>query len=83
MVYRQILWRHNESFKRRQLTVPAGSFDSTFQLSKTIGYVVNSYTKDSVWLTPDIGMAKYYQDEYSLGEIPGNGIWELATYNLK
>ena len=65
------------------LTVPAGTFKNTFQLSKTIGYVTNSFTKDSIWLTPNIGMAKYYQDEYSLGPIPGNGTWELASYNLK
>jgi len=65
------------------LTVPAGTFDNTFQLSKIIGYVVNSFTKDSIWLTPNIGMTKYYQNEYSLGQIPGNGIWELSNYNLK
>src|SRR5665647_883261 len=65
------------------LTVPAGTFDNTFQLSKTIGYVVNSFTKDSIWLTPNIGMTKYYQNAYSLGPIPGNGIWELSNYNLK
>ncbi len=65
------------------LTVPAGTFQNTFHLSKTIGYVTNSFTKDSIWLTPNVGMTKYYQDEYSLGPIPGNGTWELATYNLK
>ncbi len=65
------------------VAVPAGTFDNTFQLSKTIGYVTNSYTRDSIWLTPNIGMTKFYQDEYSLGPIPGNGVWELASYNLK
>ena len=65
------------------LTVPAGTFKNTFQLSKTIGYVTNSFTKDSIWLTPNIGMTKYYQHEYSLGPIPGNGTWRLDTYNLK
>jgi hypothetical protein len=65
------------------LTVPAGTFENTFQLSKRIGYVVNSYTKDSIWLTPTIGMSKFYQDQFSLGPIPGNGIWELSSYNLK
>ncbi|MGH2562999.1 MAG: hypothetical protein ACRDE5_00705, partial [Ginsengibacter sp.] len=65
------------------LTVPAGIFNNTFQLSKTIGYVTNSFTKDSIWLTPNIGMIKYYQNEYSLGPIPGNGIWKLASYKLK
>ncbi len=65
------------------LTVPAGTFDSTFELSKTVGYVVNSFTKDTIWLTPNIGMTKFYQNEYSLGQLPGNGIWELLSYQLK
>lgn len=67
----------------KSLTVPAGTFQNTFQLSKTVGYVTNSFTRDSIWLTPNIGMTKYYQDEYSLGPFPGNGTWELITYNLK
>lgn len=67
----------------KSLTVPAGTFENTFQLSKTIGYVTNSFTRDSIWLTPNIGMTKYYQDEYSLGPIPGNGTWELTNYILK
>lgn len=65
------------------LTVPAGTFKNTFQLSKTIGYVTNSFTKDSIWLTPNVGVTKYYQDKYSLGPVPGNGTWELANYSLK
>lgn len=65
------------------LTVPAGTFINTFLLSRTIGYVVNTYTKDTVWLTPNIGMTKYIQNHYSLGPLPGNGIWELESYNLK
>lgn len=65
------------------LTVPAGTFDSTFKLSRTIGYVTNSYTKDTIWLTSKIGMTKYYQNHYSLGPLPGNGTWELESYNLK
>jgi hypothetical protein len=65
------------------LTVPAGTFEKTFQLSKTDGYVTNSFTKDTIWLTPNIGMTKFYQDEYSLGPIPGNGTWELKNFLLK
>src|ERR1044071_4434193 len=65
------------------LTVPAGRFDNTFQLSRTIGYVTNSYTYDTIWLTPNIGMTKYFQNQYSLGPVPGNGVWELASYQLK
>lgn len=65
------------------ITVPAGTFENTYQLSKTDGYVTNSFTKDTIWLTPNIGMTKFYQDEYSLGPIPGNGTWELKSFNLK
>jgi hypothetical protein len=65
------------------LSTPAGIFKNTFQLSKTIGYSVNSYTKDSIYLSPNIGMTKFIQEEYSLGPFPGNGIWELAGYSLK
>jgi hypothetical protein len=65
------------------ITVPAGTFDNTFKLSRTIGYVNNSFTKDTTWLTPNVGMIKYYQDHYSLGPIPGNGVWELASCHLK
>jgi hypothetical protein len=83
-------WFTNEFFgdttcvlSNESLTVPAGMFNNTFQLSKTVGYVTNSFTKDSIWLTLNIGMTKYYQDAYSLGPIPGNGIWELESYDLK
>lgn len=65
------------------LIVPAGTFENTFQLSKTIGYRTNSFTNDSIWLTPNIGMTKYYKNEFSLGPLPGNGIWKLASYKLK
>jgi len=65
------------------LTVPAGTFANTFELSKTIGYVTNSYTKDTIWLTPNVGVIKFVQDEYSLGWIPGDGVWELASYQLR
>jgi hypothetical protein len=65
------------------LSTPAGIFKNTFQLSKTIGYVVNSYTIDTIFLSPNIGMTKFIQEEYSLGPFPGNGIWKLAGYSLK
>ena len=68
--------------QKSTLTVPAGTFENTFQLSKTIGYVTNSFTKDTIWLTPNIGMTKYYQNQYNLGPIPGNGTWELSSYRL-
>ena len=65
------------------LSTPAGIFKNTFQLSKTIGYAVNSYTIDTIFLSPNIGMTKFIQEEYSLGPFPGNGIWKLAGYSLK
>jgi hypothetical protein len=65
------------------LSTPAGIFKNTFQLSKTIGYAVNSYTIDTIFLSSNIGMTKFIQEEYSLGPFPGNGIWKLAGYSLK
>lgn len=65
------------------LTVSAGTFENTFELSKTVGYVTNSYTKDTIWLKQGIGVVQYHQNEYSLGSIPGNGIWKLSNYNVK
>lgn len=64
------------------VTVPAGTFGNTFKLSKTAGGS-NSYTDDTIWLAPKIGMTQYYQHEHTLGPIPGNGIWKLASYKLK
>jgi hypothetical protein len=65
------------------LQVPAGNFPSTFQLSRTVGYVTNSYIKDTIFITPAVGITKYLQNEFSLGPLPGNGLWELASYQLK
>lgn len=65
------------------LQIPAGNFPNTFQLSKTVGYVVNSFTQDTIFITPGVGITKYFQREYNLGPFPGNGLWELASYQLK
>lgn len=66
------------------LTVPAGTFENTFQLSKTVGYVTNSFTKDTLWYTPGIGITKYNRYIYNVGPpTVGNGIWELSSYTLK
>ena len=65
------------------LQVPAGNFPNTFQLSRTAGYAVNSYTKDTIFMTPGIGITKYLQNEFNQGPLPGNGLWELASYQLK
>ncbi|MDE3184986.1 MAG: hypothetical protein KGM16_16360 [Bacteroidota bacterium] len=68
---------------KNSLTVPAGTFNNTFQLSKIVGYAVESYTQDSIWLTPNIGMTKFYQNQFNTAPAPGNGTWELANYSLK
>ncbi len=65
------------------LQVPAGNFPGTFQLSRTVGYATNSYTQDTIFITPAIGVTEYFQKEYGLGPFPGNGLWELASYQLK
>jgi hypothetical protein len=65
------------------LQVPAGVFNNTFELSKTLGPVTNAWDLDTIYLTPNIGMTRFIQQEFSLGPFPGNGIWELADYKLK
>ncbi len=65
------------------LSVPAGTFENTFQLSRTVGYVTNSFTNDTIWVTPNVGITKFLQNEFSLGWLPGHGTWELESYQLK
>jgi hypothetical protein len=83
-------WTYAENYRdttkvldELSLLVPAGNFPNTFQLSRTVGYVTNSFTKDTIFITPAVGITKYYQNEFSLGPFPGNGLWELASYQLK
>ena len=68
---------------QEDIIVPAGTFHNTYKLSKIAGYVVETYTQDSIWLTPNIGMTKNFQNEFNTAPVPGNGIWELTSYNLK
>lgn len=65
------------------LTVPAGTFNNTFKISKTRGYIVNSWTNDTIWFAPTVGMIKSRIGEYNLGPAAFNGIWELTEYSLK
>lgn len=65
------------------LTVPAGTYTNTFELSKKIGYVVNSVTKNEIWFTPNVGLTKLNQYELNLGPVLGNGLWELDNYLVK
>jgi len=66
-----------------QINVPAGTFENTFLLSETGGFLPNTLERDTIWLTPNIGMTKFYQHEWDLRPIPGNGTWELKSYDLK
>ena len=68
-------------FANSTLTVPAGTFENTFALSKR-GQGPNVVTRDTIWFTPQVGMIKLKQLELELGPVPGNGIWELVDYSL-
>lgn len=68
-------------FANSTLTVPAGIFKNTFELSKR-GQGPNILTRDTIWFTPHVGMTKLKQIELDLGPVLGNGIWELANYRL-
>jgi hypothetical protein len=63
--------------------VPAGNFPNTFLLSRAAGYSFNGFIKYTTFITPAVGMTKYLQHEFNLGPVPGNGPWELASYQLK
>jgi len=65
------------------LTVPAGTFNNTFKISKIRPYVVNTWTHDTIWFSPTVGMTKWVVAEYDLGPAGFNGIWELIEYSLK
>lgn len=65
------------------LKVPAGSFKNTFELSNKRAYVTNSWTNNTIWFTPNIGITKLKQSQFDLGPLPTNGNWELIDYSLK
>lgn len=67
----------------RSVTVPAGTFDGSFEILKTRVPVVNSWVHDSIWFKPKVGVVKLNQFEFSLGPVIGNGIWQLMEYTLK
>lgn len=62
------------------ITVPAGTFRNVYRISKTMGYVTNSWTKDTLWYKNKVGIIRKSQAEFSLGSLPGNGTWELQSY---
>jgi hypothetical protein len=64
------------------LSVPAGSFEHTFELNRIKGHSFNSWASNLIWFTPNIGFTKLDQEEFSLGPVLGNGVWELDSYTL-
>ena len=51
------------------VVVPAGTFKNTYQLRQERKYVVNSWTNNDIWLSPQVGLVKFYKSEYSLGDV--------------
>ena len=64
------------------LTVPAGTFENTFNLFKIRPHAPNSDARNSIWLTPYVGMIQLNQFELNLGPVFGTGIWVLESYSL-
>lgn len=64
------------------VSVPTGIFTNVFQIAKVRGYVTNSWTKDTIYYKEHVGLIKLKQNEYSLGPMLGNGLWELISYNV-
>ena len=65
------------------LKVPAGTFDNVYKISKTIGYVTNSVTLDTLWFRNNIGIIQKRQFELDLGPVTGNGLWHLENYKVQ
>lgn len=69
--------------KQTSVAVPAGNFTNVFCIAKTVGYVTNSWTKDTLYFKNRVGLVKFKQNEYNLGPVTGDGTWELVRYTLK
>lgn len=67
---------------REDISVPEGIFTNVFRLSKVRGYVTNFWTKDTIYFKEQIGLVKLSQNEFNLGPVIGNGIWELISHNF-
>jgi hypothetical protein len=68
---------------QESIAVPAGTFLNVFRLSKHRGYVTNSWTNDTIYFKEQVGLVKLNQNEFNLGPVTGNGIWELINYNFE
>lgn len=67
---------------QEDISVPEGIFANVFRLSKVRGYVTNSWTNDTIYFKEQVGLVKLNQNEFNLGPVIGNGIWELISYNF-
>jgi len=69
--------------KQLTVNVPSGTFNDVFQLSKTKGHIVNTWTNDTIYFKEQIGLVKFSQHEFDLGPVTGNGVWELESYHIQ
>jgi hypothetical protein len=65
------------------LTVPAGTFNNTFKISKNRFGVPNTWTRDTIWFSPTVGITKWILNEWDSGPAALDGIWQLTEYSLK
>lgn len=68
---------------RTRVTVPAGSFDSSYKIIHSVKPAFNSVVQDTIWYKNQIGPVKKIQHQYNLGPVPGNGTWSLRSYDLQ
>lgn len=69
--------------KQLTVNVPSGTFNDVFQLSKVRGHIVNTWTNDTIYFKEQIGLVKFSQNEFDLGPVMGNGVWELESYHIQ
>ena len=65
-----------------KVSLPAGKFKNVFCLTKVRGPVTNSFTYDTIYFKEQLGLVKLHQNQFSLGPLTGNGIWELISYDF-
>jgi hypothetical protein len=44
---------------------------------------VNTWAKDTIYFKEQIGLVKFSQNEFDLGPVMGNGVWELESYHIQ
>lgn len=67
---------------QKTVSVPAGTFDDVFRISKDIGFATNAWVNDTLYFKEYIGLVKFSQHEFQLGSVLGDGVWELTDYNF-